>query len=84
VSAARNCRGTSYQVVVVGHLESHWSEWLGGMAIQNLSSGEAVLSGPLADQAMLHGLLAKLRDLGLPIVSVRRLDSSPENTRREV
>jgi hypothetical protein len=63
-----------YQIVVKGHLEDRWSEWFNGMDILNLPGGEAVLSGPVTDQAALHGLLIKVRDLGLPLVSVRCLD----------
>jgi hypothetical protein len=63
-----------YQIVVKGHLEDRWSQWFNGMAIQNLPGGEAVLSGPVIDQAALHGLLIKVRDLGLTLVSVNCLD----------
>ena len=66
-------QGKRYQIVVRGHLEAHLVAWFNGMDIQNLPGGEAVLSGPVVDQAMLHGLLIKIRDLGLPLVSVRCL-----------
>jgi len=62
--------GKHYQIVVKGHLEARWSQWFNGMAILNLPGGEAVLSGPIVDQAALHGLLIKIRDLGLPLISV--------------
>jgi len=67
-------RQKHYQIVVKGHLEAHWSQWFNGMTIQNLSSGEAVLSGTVVDQSALHGLLIKVRDLGLPLISVRCLE----------
>ncbi len=66
--------GQHYLIVVKGHLESRWSQWFEGMDIQNLPGGEAVLSGVVADQAMLHGLLIKIRDLGLPLVSVQHFE----------
>ena len=65
--------GEHYKIMVKGHLESRWSQWFEGMDIQNLPGGEAVLSGVVADQAMLHGLLIKIRDLGLPLISVQHL-----------
>ncbi len=66
--------GQYYLIVVKGHLESRWSQWFEEMDIQNLPGGEAVLSGIVADQAMLHGLLIKIRDLGLPLISVQHLE----------
>jgi hypothetical protein len=65
--------GQLYLIVVKGHLESRWSQWFEGMEIQNLPGGEAVLAGIVSDQAMLHGLLIKIRDLGLPLISVQHL-----------
>ena len=69
-----------YEVCVQGHLEDHWSEWLGGLAVQRQADGTTVLVGPVVDQAALHGVLLKVRDLGLPLLSVRRLQprQSPE------
>lgn len=60
-----------YEIRVKGHLGGRWSEWFDGMEITNLENGEALLSGEIADQAALHGVLAKVRDLGLPLVAVR-------------
>ena len=62
-----------YEIRVEGHLSSSWSDWLEGMSIRHEDSGETVLSGPLVDQAALHGVLMKIRDLGLPLVAVKRL-----------
>jgi hypothetical protein len=56
---------------VKGHLDAVWSEWFDGLTIRNRAGGEAELDGPLADQAALHGVLTKVRDLGLPLISVR-------------
>jgi len=59
-----------YQIRVKGHLGGRWSEWFDGLEIDNLKNGEALLSGEIVDQAALHGVLAKVRDLGLPLVAV--------------
>jgi hypothetical protein len=59
-----------YEIRVKGHLGGRWSEWFDGLEITNLKNGEALLSGEIADQAALHGVLAKVRDLGLPLVAV--------------
>jgi hypothetical protein len=61
-----------YEIRVEGVLDDSWSEWLGGMEVRPLDSGETVLTGPVRDQAALHGLLNKIRDLGLPLVCVTR------------
>jgi hypothetical protein len=61
---------TYYQITLRGHLDSHWSDWFDQMAIINQDNGDVVLRGPLADQAALHGVLIKIRDLGLPLLAV--------------
>ena len=61
-----------YEVRVQGHLEDHWSEWLGGLAVQRRADGTTVLVGPVVDQAALHGVISRIRDLGVPLPSVRR------------
>ena len=61
-----------YEVRVEGVLDSRWSEWFEGLHLQN-RSGETILSGTLPDQPALHGILDKVRDLGLTIITVRRL-----------
>lgn len=63
-----------YQLRIKGHLDSHWTAWFEGLEITPEESGETLLTGPVADQAALHGLLKKVRDLGLTLVSVRPLD----------
>ncbi len=65
--------GDIYRIRVKGHLERRWSEWLGGMTIHLQEDGTTVLSGPLVDQAALHGVIIRIRDLGLPLLSVRRV-----------
>ena len=59
-----------YQIRVEGHLDNSWSEWLDGLTITHEEGGTTVLTGPVVDQPALHGLLVKIRDLGLPLVSV--------------
>ena len=62
-----------YQIRVKGHLESQWTDWFGGLTITLEENGETLLTGPVVDQAALHGLLKKVRDLGMPLVSVVRV-----------
>ena len=60
----------SVEIRVKGQLDQHWSDWFEGLTITHNDQNETILTGPVVDQAALHGLLAKLRDLRLPIVSV--------------
>ena len=60
-----------YRIRVKGHLDAAWSEWFGGLEVRNRPGGQAELVGRLADQAALHGVLTRVRDLGLSLVSVR-------------
>ena len=64
---------TQYHIRVKGHLDTHWSAWFDNMTISNEANGEAVLAGPLADQAALHGVLIKIRDLGLPLIALSQM-----------
>ena len=59
-----------YEIRVKGHLDGRWSDWFDGLAITNLENGEAMLYGDIVDQAALHGVLAKVRDLNLALVAV--------------
>jgi len=62
-----------YEIEVEGHLDrSRWSRWFDGLEVTPREEGTTVLCGPVADQAALHGLLGKVRDLGLVLISVRR------------
>jgi hypothetical protein len=64
-----------YELHIEGVLDERWSSWFDGLQITSQAgSGVTVIAGPVADQAALHGLLAKVRDLGLPLISVRRID----------
>ena len=71
-----------HEIRVRGHLDERWSDWLEGLAVTRESDGTTTLTGPLADQAALHGVLNKIRDLALPIVSVRRVASDGERAIR--
>jgi hypothetical protein len=59
-----------YEIRLKGRLDGSWAQWLGGMSLTHASDGTTVLVGPVADQAALHGLLQKLRDLGITLISV--------------
>ena len=59
-----------YEIRVRGELNSHWSAWFEGLTLTPLGNGETLIAGPVQDQAALYGILVKIRDLGLPLVSV--------------
>jgi hypothetical protein len=67
-------QASRYEIRMQGALDAHWSSWSDGLEVCHCSPGETTLIGRLRDQAALHGVLAKVRDLGLPLVAVRRLD----------
>ena len=62
-----------YQIRVKGHLGCQWTDWFGGLAITLEDNGDTLLTGPVVDQAALHGLLRKVRDLGMPLISAVRV-----------
>jgi hypothetical protein len=62
-----------YEIRVTGHLESRWAAWFDGLSLTPEEDGTTVLRGPIVDQAALHGVLQKLRDIGVPLVSVTQL-----------
>ena len=68
-----------YQIVVKGHLDSEWSEWFDGLTITLMDSGETILSGPIVDQTALHGVLIKIRDLGLPLLGLTLIEPESAN-----
>ncbi len=63
----------TYRIRVRGHLDYRWSEWFEGLVIHLQEDGTSVLVGQVVDQAALHGVIIRIRDLGLPLLSVRRL-----------
>jgi hypothetical protein len=69
---------TYYEIRVIGHLECNWADWFDGFTISNLENGEAVLSGLLPDQAALYGILNRISNLGIPLISVNAV---PEEER---
>jgi hypothetical protein len=62
-----------YQIRIKGHLGSQWSDWFDGLTIKLEEDGNTLLSGPVVDDAALHGLLKRVRDLGMPLISVNRV-----------
>jgi len=69
-----------YRISIEGHLAQRWAGWFDGLRLTNDSDGTTVLQGVVVDQAALHGLLQKVRDTGLPLVSVTRMDSDEDET----
>ena len=73
-------RPSIYEIRVKGHLGRRWTEWFGGLEITHDDDGVTLLTGSVVDQAALHGLLRKVRDLGMPLVSVIRITRGEANT----
>ena len=67
-----------YQIRIEGHLGSQWTDWFEGLTITLEDNGVTLLTGPVIDQAALHGLLRKVRDLGMPLLSINRVE--PDQT----
>ena len=70
---------TTYQVRIKGHLGPEWTDWFGGLAITLENNGDTLLTGLVIDQAALHGLLRRVRDLGMPLVSVSQMKGGEES-----
>lgn len=70
-----------YTIRVQGQLDLHWSAWFDGLTISHDTDGNTVLYGPLVDEAALHGVLSKVRDLALPLLEVRREQSDASKHR---
>jgi hypothetical protein len=66
-------RQECYEIHIKGHLSAGWSDWFGDLTVTNLDGGEAIISGPIPDQAALHGVLARLYSLNLNLLGVRRV-----------
>jgi hypothetical protein len=69
-----------YKIRLKGHLNNRWTGWFEGLTITLEDNGDTLLTGPVIDQAALHGLLKKVRDLGMPLVSVSPLEHGPSTT----
>jgi hypothetical protein len=69
----------AYQIRITGQLDARWADWFEGLAI-TLDGSDTLITGPIVDQAALHGLLKRVRDLGMPLVSVRPVESGPSTT----
>ena len=68
-----------YQIRIKGHLGSQWTEWFEGLTITLEENGDTLLTGPVIDQAALHGWLKKVRDLGMPLLSVNSVEPGRQN-----
>ena len=80
------CQSIIYQIRIKGHLGQKWTEWFEGLVITLEDNGDTLLTGPVVDQAALHGLLKKVRDLGLLLVSVNRVlvdETYPTHNKKE-
>jgi hypothetical protein len=82
MSDRRGSRGSPagagrYEIRLSGHLDAHWTAWFDGLSVTHDGDGITVISGPIEDQAALHGLLQRVRDLGVPLVSVIRIEPDP-------
>jgi hypothetical protein len=64
-----------YEIRLTGRLDAHWAAWFDGLTVSQESDGTTVISGPITDQSALHGVLQRVRDLGLPLVSLTRVDA---------
>lgn len=73
-----------YEIRIKGHLDSQWTDWFEGLTIMLEEDGNTLLSGPVADQAALHGLLKKVRDLGMPLVSVIQVNRSEKGEKMNI
>jgi hypothetical protein len=68
-----------YKIRIKGHLDQQWTEWFEGLTITLEDNGDTLLTGHVVDQAALHGLLRKVRDLGMPLLSVDSVKPDPED-----
>jgi hypothetical protein len=73
---------TDYELRVGGHLDDHWSAWLDGLSLTREGDGTTTLRGAVTDQAQLHGLLTKVRDLGAPLISVAAIEAPARRAQR--
>ena len=78
----QNSNAKVFEIRLKGHLEARWEQWFDGLTITLEENGNTLLSGPLADQAALHGLLKKVRDLGLTLLSVNSVEQDTKEVRK--
>ena len=71
-----------YQIRIKGHLGDEWVDWFEGLTITLEDNGETLLTGPVIDQAALHGLLKKVRDLGMPLISVNYIGPKSQGEKK--
>ncbi len=71
-----------YEIRLKGHLDTRWATWFDGLTLTANDDGTTTIHGPVADQSALHGLLQRVRDMGLPLVSVRRIEPDPPDGAR--
>ncbi len=69
----------NYEICILESISDRWLEWFGEFTLTHIPSGETLLTGPIADQSALHGLLARIRDLNLTLISVNRIERSETN-----
>jgi hypothetical protein len=69
----------AFQIRIKGHLGDDWTDWFGGMTITLEENGDTLLTGPVLDQAALFGLLRRVRDLGMQLISINRVDTGKQD-----
>jgi hypothetical protein len=69
----------AFQIRIKGHLRDDWTDWFGGMTITQEENGDTLLTGPVPDQAALFGLLRRVRDLGMQLISINRVDTGKQD-----
>src|SRR5256712_10572138 len=74
-SGSEKAQPLVYQIRIKGHLGRQWTDWFGGLTITLEDNGDTLLTGPVVDQAALHGVLRKVRDVAMPLISVNRVKS---------
>jgi hypothetical protein len=78
----QNSNAKVYEIRLKGHLDARWVKWFDGLTITLEEDGDTLLTGPVVDQAALYGLLKKVRDLGLPLLSVNSVEPDAEEVRK--
>jgi hypothetical protein len=76
-SASGRSDAVTYEIRVKGHLDRRWAAWFDGLVLTQEADGTSLVRGPVPDQAALHGLLQRMRDIGLPLISVVQVDPDP-------